>query len=156
MRKRSLALVALLPLSVAGPADRSEPLEWLAGCWQLTRGASVIEEHWLRPAGGMMLGTGRTLRAGRVTEFEFVVLRYSPTGATYEAHPSGQETATFTTTGAPDGERIVFENPAHDFPQRVGYRRVSRDSMVAWIEGTAGGATKTIEFPYTRARCEAE
>ena len=46
----------------------------------------------------------------------------------------------------------VFENPAHDFPQEVGYRR-DGDNLLAWIRGTQNGKERRIEFPYTRARC---
>jgi hypothetical protein len=157
MRILPLLLVALIPWTGADPAPSSvEPLSWLSGCWQMHRGASLIEEQWLHPAAGMLLGTGRTIRGGRVTEYEFVVLRYTATGATYEAHPSGQDTATFTAASPPSSDQIVFENLAHDFPQRVGYRRIGRDSLVAWIEGPAGDTIRRIEFPYTRSRCEAE
>lgn len=43
----------------------------------------------------------------------------------------------------------------HDFPQRVGYRLVSPDSLVAYIEGSVPGAgrTRRVEFPYRRAPC---
>jgi hypothetical protein len=121
----------------------------------MTRGASIVDEHWLSPLGGMMLGTGRTVKNGKVLEYEFVVLRTSATGATYEAHPSGQDSTTFSSNVAPSGAQIVFENPAHDFPQKVGYRRVSADSMVAWIEGNTASGSKKIEFPYGRVECTA-
>jgi hypothetical protein len=156
MRALSILLLSLLP--TLGPTpDRppGEPLSWLAGCWRLNRGATVVDEQWLTPLGGMMLGTSRTVKGGTVREYEFVVLRTSATGATYEAHPSGQDSTTFTSNGAPIGNEVVFENPAHDFPQKVGYRRVSPDSVVAWIEGKMGGASKKIEFPYTRVSCGA-
>lgn len=48
---------------------------------------------------------------------------------------------------------LVFSNPAHDFPQQVSYRRVSRDSMVARIEGTRGGQVRGINYPVKRVRC---
>ena len=46
----------------------------------------------------------------------------------------------------------VFENPSHDFPRRVGYRRLGADSLLAWIEGTQKGQPKRIEFPYHRVK----
>ena len=48
---------------------------------------------------------------------------------------------------------VVFENRTHDFPQRVGYRKVGADSLLAWIEGERNGRTRRIEFPYRRVRC---
>jgi hypothetical protein len=110
----------------------------------------VIDEQWLSPLGGMM-GAGRTVKNGAVLEYEFTIIR---SGATYEARPSGQGTAIFTSSAPPAGNQVVFENPAHDFPQRVGYRRVGGDSVVAWIEGNTGSGLKKIEFPYARAACQ--
>lgn len=157
MNKHALVLALVLPLTAAtGRPPVREPLHWLAGCWQMQRGAAVIEEQWLRPRAGVLLGTGRTVRDGELAEYEFVVLRTTAAGATYEAHPSGQAVATFTATRVPDSTAIVFENPEHDFPQRVGYRLVSRDSLTAWIEGTVGDKSRRIEFPYARAACEGD
>jgi hypothetical protein len=48
---------------------------------------------------------------------------------------------------------VLFENAAHDFPQRIGYRRLGNDSLVAWIEGTRQGRTRRVEFPYGRVAC---
>jgi hypothetical protein len=157
MRVVSILLVSILPLAGPSMPDRPlrEPLAWLAGCWRLNRGGTVVDEHWLNPLGGMMLGASRTVRNGTVQEYEFMVLRITATGASYEAHPSGQEAATFTSTTAPDGDQVVFGNPTHDFPQKVGYRRLSDDSVVAWIEGNAGNDNKRIDFPYTRVACTA-
>ena len=156
MRAVSVLLLSLLPLSGPTPHPPGpEPLSWLAGCWHLERGSTVIDEQWLTPLGGMLLGAGRTVKNGAVLEYEFTIIRVTRTGATYEAHPSGQEAATFTSSTPPTGDQVVFENPAHDFPQRVGYRRVSGDSVIAWIEGNTGSGLKKIEFPYARRVCTA-
>ena len=61
--------------------------------------------------------------------------------------------ATFLSTRISASE-LVFENPAHDFPQEVGYR-IEEDGLVAWIRGTQNGKDRRIEFPYRRARCGA-
>ena len=49
----------------------------------------------------------------------------------------------------------VFENPEHDYPQRVGYRRIGTDSVLAWIDGTNNGTQQRVEFPYRRVPCPA-
>jgi hypothetical protein len=70
----------------------------------------------------------------------------------YEAHPSGQPPATFVATVA-NADSVIFAAPEHDFPQRVGYRRIGRDSVLGWIDGTVRGARRRIEFPYRRVTC---
>jgi len=130
-----------------------EQLAWLAGCWQAQSPDRLVEEHWLGPRGDCMIGVGRTVRADTLFEYELIVLRQRPNGElAYEAHPSGQPTATFIARELTDMS-VVFENPEHDFPQRVGYTRLSADSLVAWIEGEKGGETRRVEFPYVRVGC---
>jgi len=44
---------------------------------------------------------------------------------------------------------IVFENPGHDFPQRIGYRRRGTE-LLAWIEGSDRGQSRAAWMvPYT-------
>jgi len=47
---------------------------------------------------------------------------------------------------------VVFENLRHDFPQRIIYRRVSEDSLIARIEGMINGAKRSIDFPYRKIK----
>ena len=70
----------------------------------------------------------------------------------YAARPSGQEPAEFESIAVTDSS-ITFENAAHDFPQRVIYRRLGADSLVARVEGTRGGRVRGTDFPYRRAAC---
>ncbi len=84
--------------------------------------------------------------------YELVVVRERARVLTYHAHPSGQASAVFTAQSVSDSF-VVFENVAHDFLQRVGYRRVGSDSLVGWIEGAVQGTTRHVEFPYARTRC---
>jgi hypothetical protein len=81
-----------------------------------------------------------------------VVLREDGGQLAYEAHPSGQPSTVFLSKTVGDAE-VLFENPAHDFPQRVGYRRAGPDALHAWIEGTRNGQPRRVEFSYRRVSC---
>jgi hypothetical protein len=102
-----------------------------------------------------MLGSSRTVRDGRTTEYEFVIVRETAGGQlAYEVSPSGRAPTVFTSISLDDAG-IVFENLQHDFPQRVAYRR-NGDDLLAWIEGpakNAPGQMRRIEFPYRRVAC---
>ena len=140
------------PLPVVRDTASVSRLGWLAGCWRLRAGTRIVEEQWMAPAGGMMLGMGRTTRDGRVTEFEQLRIFEREGRAVYAASPSGQAPAEFV-AGATSDTLVAFENPAHDFPQRVIYRRSARDSVTARVEGTVGGKQRSTEFRYGRATC---
>jgi hypothetical protein len=126
---------------------------WLQGCWQTTADNRVVEEQWTAPRAGIMLSMGRTVRGNQLVEYEWVLLREHDGQLEYEAHPSGQPSAVFTARTATAND-VVFENAAHDFPQRVGYKR-DGDSLLAWVEGTANGKSRRVEFPYRRVTCPA-
>ena len=58
---------------------------------------------------------------------------------------------TFKLTGSKDGQ-YVFSNPEHDFPQRIIYQFMSKDSLHAWIDGTYKGKESRKDFYYSRER----
>ncbi len=44
----------------------------------------------------------------------------------------------------------TFENPTHDFPQRVLYKLVDENTLYSKIDGMENGEFKKIEFNYTK------
>ena len=76
-----------------------------------------------------MLGMSRTVRRGETVEFEFMQLRHLPDGTlAFIASPSGQAPTVFPLLRISDAE-ATFENPQHDFPQRVVYARDENQSF---------------------------
>ena len=135
-----------------GEGPPVEQLAWLAGCLEMRSGQRVVEEQRMGVRGGSMLGMSRTTASGRLAEYELTLIHEKGGKVLFEARPSGQPAAVFTaTTLGPDS--VVFSAPEHDYPQIVGYRRRGADSVVAWIDGTAGGKPRRIEFPYRRVAC---
>ena len=125
---------------------------WMQGCWETSSPQRTIDEQWMSPRGGSMLGMSRTVRDGRLVEHELMILSERGDQLAYEAHPSGQNPATFLSSRI-EPSLVVFENSAHDFPQRIGYERKGPDSLTAWVEGPQNGRTRRIEYAYQRAQC---
>lgn len=155
--KLALALLVCVATQTSSPATSSpatsdiDDVAWLTGCWEYSSGSRTVEEHWLSPRAHSMVNVGRTVQADKLVEYELVVIREQEGRLAYEAHPSGQPSAVFTSAMIADRE-VVFENLQHDFPQRVGYKR-NGDALLAWIEGTRDGKTRRIEFPYRKVPC---
>jgi hypothetical protein len=139
--------------SVASKAGSIQQLAWLAGCWVIEGKDRVVEERWMEPAGGTMLGVSRTVAGGKTVAFEFLRIEERPAGLTYVALPSGQRQAEFTQVELGAGT-ILFANPAHDFPQRIRYRLDKDGALRAQVEGEIDGRTRVEEFPYRRTSCE--
>ena len=147
-----LLFLASVPASAQRSSDPTPGAGWLAGCWALESGDRVIEESWMPARGGVMLGMSRTTRAGHVTEHEFVLLRAAGSVLEYRVRAGDQPEVVFRAT-RPSASEAVFENPAHDFPKRIGYRRVAPDSLDAWIDGGADGKGPKISYGYHRVDC---
>ena len=151
-------LAAALALSTGAALAAPDPVAqvaWLQGCWRATGAEAGSVEQWTAPAGGTMLGLSRTVKGGKTVAHEFLQIRETAPGKlAYIAMPSGQATTSFALVQA-SANHAVFEDPAHDFPQRVIYRRDGDAVLNARIEGTLNGKAKGIDFPMQRTSCDA-
>ena len=149
---------AMLLVASGSPAslrsDRSPigQVAWIAGCWERSSGNRIVEEQWMRPRGGTMLGMARTVRGDSIVEWEHLRIATEGDTLVYHAIPSRQAPAAFRAISV-SADAVTFEDRAHDFPQRVIYRRAGTDSLHARIEGTLRGQQRGIDFRYQRASC---
>jgi len=136
----------------AGPGIDLGRLGWLAGCWERRAGERVVLEMWMAPAGGTMLGASRTVVAGRTRDYEHLRIEARGDSLIYTALPSRQRETSFRAATLADSGFTV-DNPAHDFPTRISYRRIGPDSLVARIEGPGPSGPRGIDFPMRRVGC---
>ena len=135
----------------AAPAADLSSLAWMAGSWQGTADGLEMEELWLAPKGGAMLGLHRDVAGGRMVSFEFLRIEADGEGLVYLASPKGRPPTPFRLVEASPG-RAVFANPQHDFPQRVLYWLTADGALHARIEGPRGGQTVGEEWAWTRVK----
>jgi Domain of unknown function (DUF6265) len=147
----ALALLALANGAHAAPADDVMRLGWLAGAWIQEKDGVTTRETWLPPLGGAMAGAGQTNREGRAARIEHMKITAEPAGATFTALIPGQPPTPFVLLPGGKPEEAVFENKAHDFPQRVIYRRCDED-LCAGIEGIVNGRAAAQTWRYRRLR----
>ena len=122
-----------------------EQLAWLAGAWTGTMGGSSIEERWSPIAGGAMLAISRTVSGQRMVAFEYLRIVERDGGLVYVAQPNGRSPTEFVLTLVEE-KRVVFENPQHDFPQRIEYARQGEAGLRATISDLTGGRAQSFEF----------
>jgi hypothetical protein len=122
-------------------------LMWLAGDWQTAPGGrSQTDEHWTQVAGGSMMGLSRTVAGGRTYEFEYLRIEQRPEGIFYVAHPKARCPGTDFKLTRLTATEAVFENPEHDFPKRIIYRKAADGSLVATVDGGAGNKAITLTY----------
>jgi hypothetical protein len=131
--------------SARRPGPALADMAWIAGSWETTGAAARVEERWTPPAGGAMLGMSRTLKDGRMTEFEFLRIVERDGELVYVAQPGGRPPTEFVLTSF-DGKMAVFENPKHDFPKRITYARHRDGTLTARVDGGPGTDGPSFAF----------
>ena len=143
--KRAKGLIGLIALAAAAgaapaPAKGRAGIDqagWLAGVWAVETEGRWTEERWAPPRGGVMLGTSLSGKGAVASSFEYMRIAVdSGGGLTFWGSPDGKPPVPFRLVdGGP--KLLVFENPAHDYPTRITYRR-DGDALVATIAGPGG------------------
>lgn len=142
--------IAVLLLPLLGHA--AELPSFITGCWAGGSGALSFEENWTRPFAGNVMGVSRTFKAGRMVDAEF--MRIDLRGSDLVFTPrigTKQAPVEFRLKSQTDSE-VVFENLAHDFPQRVIYR-ATPGGLTGRIEGSEKGKFRGEDFPMKTAAC---
>ena len=154
MTCRLICLIALAVVPVTALPAYITDLAWLSGCWAATDQDTGSGEQWMPPAGGTMLGMSRTVSDGETVAFEFIrIVSTGDGGLVFIASPSGQNTTGFALVSVTDHE-VIFENPDHDFPQRIIYRLLSDEDLLGRVEGTINGTARAIDFPLKKTVCD--
>jgi hypothetical protein len=144
MRRALFAAALLFALPAGAQSQGVESLGWMAGSWEQS-GRERVMETWTAPSNGMMVGASLTTSPGRRT-FEFMRIVDTPESMSYLASPGGRPAVEFRLREAGD-RKVVFENPGHDYPQRITYRK-DGDLLAARIEGKVRGQARSEEWKY--------
>jgi hypothetical protein len=146
MLMRLCLLLCVMPL-MAGELDK---LAFLKGCWS----GSDTFEMWMKPDAGSIMGAGRTVRNGKLHNSEFFSVTETADGVTLHVLLKlGGSVTQFKAKELTDSS-VVFENPAHDYPQRVIYRKNADGSLLGRIEGVSEGKERAFDYPMKRAKCD--
>ncbi|QQS40311.1 MAG: hypothetical protein IPM63_13210 [Acidobacteriota bacterium] len=157
MNRAFVLFALLLSLSISAFAqEKTEKpkvadLAWFSGCWQMERAPGrVTYEQWTYPA-GIMIGMGYSKRDDKIVSHEFLRIIEKDGDVYYVAIPSGQKETAFKLTSHKDGVAI-FENPEHDFPQKITYTRGST-GITARVEGMSNGQMRGFELVFKPGEC---
>ncbi len=128
---------------------------WMTGSWQGKAFGGDYDEHWTPATGTIMMGVARTVRDGKTASVEVLRLEQTDSGIVLTAFlPKEGKFA----DGVPfklakfAEQEAVFENPDHDFPTRIIYRRPDDESLFARIEGMRNGKVAGVDSPLKRIK----
>lgn len=150
MIRALLAALCIAATPALAQAPKASALDWMTGTWASKDQDATVTESWLGPGNGLMVAANLSAWSSGRKSYEFLRIGETPEGLSYYASPGGRPAVEFRLKELGE-RRVVFENAAHDFPQRILYWR-DGEQLVARIEGTARNAPKSEEWRFDRVR----
>ena len=159
---RPAAFLAFATCVAAAPAAAQQPerplaaLAFMAGCWRGDAGVHrSIQEQWTAADSDVMLATTRYLddHSGLTKGWEFSRIQADSAGVVLYPAPMGNSQGSFRLVPSRAGE-ASFEDPAHDFPRRIIYRRVDARTLHVRLDGGERSEDE-VELRLERVPCPA-
>lgn len=167
MAKKSITLAAIAITALVVSCQKKEKTEttapeptaktyalidkasWLVGEWGNTSKEGVLTETWTRLNDSTLTAQTYFVTGKDTVHTESVVLEQKMDSLFYIPTVKNQndgKPVTFKLTSSTD-QLLVFENPKHDFPQKITYNKVTNDSLVAAISGMKNGKESKESYP---------
>lgn len=130
-----------------------EVLSWITDRWVYKDGEDTIYEKWVKSGDNMFSGESYTVRNGDTVFTEQLKIEKIGDDICYTAIVKhNPEPVSFKLVELEDS-KAVFENPEHDFPNRIIYELRDNSVLYARVEGkNKKGEDASIELHYTRVR----
>jgi Domain of unknown function (DUF6265) len=131
--------------------SQTDAFKWLVGTWKINNGATQIVEQWQQSNDSTFIGKSYFVKNSTDTiPQETIKLAYRNGSWYYIPTVKNQN------NGQPVYFKLIFlkasefisENPEHDFPQRIAYRRIGKQ-LFASIEGKRNGKYSKLNFDFT-------
>lgn len=133
--------------------EKLEKMNWLIGQWENTTPEGHLTETWSKVNDSTFSGQAYfILKEKDTVHSESIVLTQVSEDLIYRPTVKGQnndEPVDFKLTSDTENS-FSFENPNHDYPQKIVYKKVSEKSLVATISGKEQGKTSTESYQMTK------
>lgn len=132
-------------------AQKTDAFKWMIGTWKIITGDGDIVESWHLLNDSTLQGKSYFIRKSIDTiPQETIELAFRKGEWYYIPIVNGQnnnEPVRFKIIFQ-RGSEFISENPAHDFPQRIAYRRIKKQ-LFASIEGKKNGKYNKQNFDFS-------
>ena len=161
MKTYKLTLIALLVIvclascknnSSENKFGKLEKMNWLIGNWEQKLPDGTLKETWTKENDSTFSGDSYFINAKDTVHFESIKLIQKVEELTYMATVVGQNDdapVAFKLT-SDIGNTFTFENPAHDYPQKITYKKVASDRLIATISGKQQGKQTQESYPMSK------
>lgn len=157
MFQKMTLLMLLLAFTACKKSDSNEKIkaaDWLLGNWENVSEDGKLSENWKRINDSTFQAESYFIRDKDTLHFESVTLQQKGEELTYSATVKGQNNdkpVAFKLTTATEKE-MTFENPKHDYPQKISYTLITIDNLVAKISGIQQGKPSSEHYSMKKTK----
>jgi hypothetical protein len=134
--------------------NKIDKVDWLLGTWEQNLENGTFSEDWRKKNDSTFLGKSWAVMNGDTVFSEKISLTQVSNNLYYTPSVKDQnegKAIQFKLTSLSDS-LLIFENPEHDFPQKISYRKVTQDSLMAEISGKVDNKEASQQFPFKRVQ----
>ncbi|MBK9227650.1 MAG: hypothetical protein IPL67_11505 [Ignavibacteria bacterium] len=118
----------------------------LLGVWEGIQGSGIYHEEWRRLSNNLLEGRAYMVKKGEITNPENLKIVIEDDEVYYVADVSHNEAPVRFRMTSFSETILVFENPSHDFPQKITYDLAEEGWLKAVIEAEREGKIRKVEF----------
>ena len=120
--------------------------EWLVGMWEGIQGQGIYHEEWAMKSETELSGKAYLIKKGEIKNSEILEIHIAEGVIFYTADVSHNPDPVSFKLTSQNNNNFIFENPEHDFPQKITYERKDNGSLLAVVEAVKDGKTRKIEY----------
>jgi hypothetical protein len=128
--------------------DKIKIADWLIGTWENKSPDGVLTETWQKVNDSTFSATSYFIKTKDTLHSEKIILSQKGEMLMYSATVNGQnndKAIDFGSTTETEN-KLVFENPSHDYPQKITYTKSSNNTIIGEISGNLRGKMTTERF----------
>lgn len=132
--------------------DKIKVADWLIGNWENKSPEGVLTENWQKLNDSTFSASSYFIKEKDTIHLENIVLSQKEETLTYFATVKGQnddKPVAFQSTVESD-KQLVFENPKHDYPQKITYTKGANNTLTAEISGNLNEKPSSEKFVMTK------
>jgi len=159
MQKAITILILILTFASCKKSDSNEKdkikaAHWLLGNWENNSVDGNLSETWKKVNDSLFIGESYFIKGKDTLHFEKIQMKQKGENLFYISTIRGQNSDKPVTFKHNDtiAKQLVFENPKNDFPQKISYSQITKDSIIIQISGIQQGKPSSERFSMKKSK----
>ena len=151
-----ISLLSVFAFTKRENENKMQSFKWLVGDWKMpTKNGGSIIENWRLINDTILWGQTKSYAADGTWKILEGLKLVDDNGTYFYAsrvHGQNDEIGVWFKITSHSEKGFVAEKPDHDFPKRITYKLVNKDSIHAFIDGGPAAPNKRSDFYYSRLK----